>query len=47
MIKVETTDGIVQLSGKVENAAQITRAEIVAKAVDGVKSVKNDLTSGQ
>ncbi|CAJ0994775.1 Osmotically-inducible protein Y [Sodalis praecaptivus] len=47
MIKVETTDGIVQLSGKVENATQITRAESVAKAVDGVKSVKNDLTSGQ
>ena len=43
MIKVETTDGVVQLSGTVENQAQSERAESIAKAIDGVKSVKNDL----
>ncbi|CFQ78596.1 molecular chaperone OsmY [Yersinia pseudotuberculosis] len=42
-IKVETTDGVVQLSGDVENKAQSERAESIAKAVNGVKSVKNDL----
>lgn len=39
-IKVETTDGVVQLSGDVENKAQSERAESIAKAVNGVKSVK-------
>ena len=43
MVKVETTDGVVQLSGTVENQAQSDRAESIAKAIDGVKSVKNDL----
>ncbi|CFQ44919.1 molecular chaperone OsmY [Yersinia bercovieri] len=43
-IKVETTEGVVQLSGTVENKAQSERAESIAKAVDGVKSVKNDLS---
>ncbi|AOF16268.1 osmotically inducible protein OsmY [Yersinia enterocolitica] len=43
-IKVETTDGVVQLSGNVENKAQAERAESIAKAVNGVKSVKNDLS---
>lgn len=42
-IKVTTTDGVVQLSGTVDKAAQSERAEAIAKAVDGVKSVKNDL----
>lgn len=42
-VKVTTTDGVVQLSGTVESQAQSDRAESVAKAVDGVKSVKNDL----
>ncbi|WP_421550541.1 molecular chaperone OsmY [Kluyvera intermedia] len=42
-VKVETTDGVVQLSGIVESQAQSDRAESIAKAVDGVKSVKNDL----
>ena len=42
-VKVETTDGVVQLSGTVESQAQSDRAESIAKAVDGVKSVKNDL----
>lgn len=43
MVKVETTDGVVQLSGTVDSQAQSERAESIAKAVDGVKSVKNDL----
>lgn len=42
-VKVETTDGVVQLSGTVDSQAQIERAESIAKAVDGVKCVKNDL----
>ncbi|MFC3394223.1 molecular chaperone OsmY [Brenneria rubrifaciens] len=43
-VKVETHEGIVLLSGEVDNQAQSARAESIAKAVDGVKSVKNDLT---
>lgn len=42
-IKVETTDGVVQLSGEVKSTAQSEKAESIAKAVEGVKSVKNDL----
>jgi hyperosmotically inducible protein len=42
-VKVETTDGVVQLSGTVDSQAQVDRAESIAKAIDGVKSVKNDL----
>lgn len=42
-VKVETTDGVVQLSGTVDSNVQSARAESIAKAVDGVKSVKNDL----
>ena len=43
-VKVETTNGVVQLSGTVKSQAQSERAEGIAKAIDGVKSVKNDLT---
>ncbi|MEC5320476.1 molecular chaperone OsmY [Brenneria populi subsp. brevivirga] len=43
-VKVETHEGVVQLSGEVDNQAQAARAESVAKSVSGVKSVKNDLT---
>ena len=43
-VKVETTDGVVQLSGPVATQAQSDRAESIAKAIEGVKSVKNDLT---
>lgn len=39
-VKVETTDGVVQLSGTVDSQAQIERAESIAKAVDGVKASK-------
>ena len=42
-VKVETTEGVVQLSGTVDSQAQSDRAESIAKARDGVKSVKNDL----
>ncbi|MFZ1874917.1 MAG: molecular chaperone OsmY [Chania sp.] len=42
-VKVETTDGVVQLSGTVKTQAQSERAESIAKAIDGVRSVKNDL----
>ncbi len=42
-VKVETTDGVVQLTGTVKDQAQSDRAESVAKTVSGVKSVKNDL----
>lgn len=42
-VKVETTDGVVQLSGTVDSQAQSERAESIAKAIDGVKGVKNDL----
>ena len=42
-VKVETTDGVVQLLGTVKSQAQSDRAESIAKAVEGVKSVKNDL----
>ena len=42
-VKVETTDGVVLLTGTVKSQAQSDRAESIAKAVEGVKSVKNDL----
>ena len=44
-VHVETdADGWVQLTGKVSTAAEKDRAEAIAKAVDGVKSVDNQLT---
>ncbi|MCQ9378951.1 BON domain-containing protein [Methyloversatilis sp. XJ19-49] len=42
-INVETFKGVVQLSGFVNSAADITKAIEVARAVGGVKSVKNDM----
>jgi hyperosmotically inducible periplasmic protein len=42
-IKVATHNGVVQLSGFVDNEAQKTAAGKVAQSVKGVKSVKNDL----
>jgi hyperosmotically inducible protein len=42
-ISVETHKGIVQLSGFVDKAEQITKAGELAKSVEGVKSVKNSL----
>jgi hypothetical protein len=40
-INVDVDNAVVTLSGTVASAAQKTRAEQVAKSVDGVKSVKN------
>jgi hyperosmotically inducible protein len=45
-INVETYKGVVQLSGFVDSADQKTEAEKVAAGVDGVKSVKNDISVG-
>jgi osmotically-inducible protein OsmY len=42
-INVETYQSVVQLSGFVDSAAQIGTAGSVARAVEGVTSVKNDL----
>lgn len=42
-ISVETYKGTVQLSGFVDDAAQVKRAGAVAAKVGGVKSVKNSL----
>jgi hyperosmotically inducible protein len=42
-VKVETKDGVVFLRGKVDSAEAKAAAESVAKGIDGVKSVKNDL----
>ena len=42
-INVETFKGIVQLSGFVNSRADINKAVAVARGVDGVKSVKNDM----
>ena len=45
MVHVETdANGWVQLTGKVATQAEKDRAEAIAKAVDGVKSVDNQLT---
>jgi len=43
-INVDVDNDVVTLSGTVANASQKTRAEAVAKAVEGVKSVRNQLT---
>lgn len=42
-VSVETYNGVVQLSGFVNTKAQVQKAGQVAKAVEGVKSVKNNL----
>lgn len=42
-VGVETMDGTVQLSGFVDAPAKKTKAGDVARVVDGVKAVKNDL----
>ena len=43
-LKVETRKGAVQLSGFVDNQAQIDRAIAATQAVEGVKSVENGIT---
>lgn len=42
-ISVETFEGVVQLSGFVDSTEARSRAGQVAKQVDGVKNVKNEL----
>lgn len=42
-INVETFDGVVQLSGFVDTAEQKQKAGEVARTIEGVKSVKNDI----
>jgi hyperosmotically inducible protein len=42
-INVDVDQAVVTLSGTVASAAQKTRAEQVAKAVEDVKSVRNQL----
>src|SRR6201991_4739191 len=42
-INVDVDNGVVTLTGTVASAAQKTKAESVAKTVEGVKSVKNML----
>lgn len=42
-INVETYNGTVQLSGFVESQNDISRAVEVARRVEGVRSVKNDM----
>lgn len=42
-INVDVDNDIVTLTGTVASAAQRTRAEAVAKSVEGVKSVRNQL----
>src|SRR6266851_5006685 len=44
-ISVDTQDGAVTLSGQVRNAAARSRAVELARAVPGVRSVRNELTS--
>jgi hyperosmotically inducible protein len=42
-VKVETQNGVVHLRGKVDSDEAKAAAADVAKGIDGVKSVKNDL----
>jgi len=42
-INVDVVNDVVTLQGTVASAAQKTKAEEVAKAIDGVKTVKNEL----
>ncbi len=43
-INVDVDNDVVTLSGTIANAAQKAKAEKVARAIEGVKSVKNQLT---
>ena len=42
-IEVEVFKGVVQLSGFVDNAAQAQKAVQIAREVDGVKEVRNNM----
>ncbi|KRB99602.1 transporter [Hydrogenophaga sp. Root209] len=43
-IRVETLNGTVMLSGFAKSAAEKSAAEAIARQVNGVKSVKNEIT---
>jgi len=43
-VKVETYKGIVQLSGFVNSSEAASRAVEIARSVEGVKSVRNNMT---
>jgi hyperosmotically inducible periplasmic protein len=43
-VSVKTFKGTVQLSGFVDTSAQKSRAQEVAKGIDGVKEVDNNIT---
>lgn len=43
-IKVETTQGIVTLNGVVNSQAQIEKAESIARAIEGVKTIDNRIS---
>jgi hyperosmotically inducible periplasmic protein len=43
-LKVETRKGIVQLSGFVDNQAQVERAVAAASGVEGVRSIANNVS---
>ena len=43
-LTVDTQDGVVTLRGQVNNVDQRNAAQLEARAVQGVKSVKNELT---
>jgi osmotically-inducible protein OsmY len=42
-ISVKTYQGVVQLSGFVDSAQRVEKAGEIAKSIEGVNSVKNDL----
>ncbi len=42
-INVETFKGVVQLSGFVETRTEVSRAGVVARGIDGVQSVRNNI----
>jgi osmotically-inducible protein OsmY len=46
-ISVETTQGVVQLSGTVNSQKAVDKAGEIAASVQGVKAVKNNLTVNQ
>lgn len=43
-INVDTSNGVVTLTGALDNAPNVERAVTIAKGIDGVKSVVNRLT---
>lgn len=42
-IHVKTKHGVVRLTGKAKSAEESSKAEDIAKNIEGVKSVKNDI----